>query len=438
MTTTVKTRYGMLQGKEHHGVAVFCGIPYAAPPIGERRWRPPEPPESWEGIRQAKDWPAIPFQPEGWVGEKALRENCQSEDCLYLNIWTPSVAKESKMPVLVWIHGGGFMGGCAHEELYHGDAFARKGIVVVTVAYRLGVFGFLVHPALGRENSQGVSGNYGILDQIAALRWVQENIESFGGDPQRVTIAGQSAGGMSVSVLLSSPLTVGLFHAAIIQSGGPAEGKCPMMQETEAFGENIFRKAGPLCELRKIPPEDVMKLIDFNQENPGFWPCVDEFVIKETPYQAFCHGRIHPVPLLIGSNTDEHLFSGPEGDHQNLCRICKALTDVLPVPVYLYLFGQKSRTMNGEVIGAVHSAEIFYVFKTLSSREQNVSPNGEKFGIINMADDWGLAELMNDFWKEFVVSQVPIVSGCDWEEFHKSGRYMYFEAGKTEMRSKLQ
>ena len=209
----VKVDGGLLQGKTEDGLTVYKGIPFAAPPVGDLRWRAPQPAAKWEGVQQTDKFAPGPIQggnpPSG-----------KSEDCLYLNVWTPAKSANDKIPVLVWIYGGGFGAGATSEKNYSGENLAKKGVVLVSIAYRVGQLGFLAHPELSSENPNHVSGNYGLLDMIAGLQWVQKNIAAFGGDPNKVTIFGESAGGIAVSMLCASPLAKGLFHGAISQSGG--------------------------------------------------------------------------------------------------------------------------------------------------------------------------------------------------------------------------
>ena len=224
---------GGLQGVTDGEPAVYRGVPFAAPPVGELRWRPPEPAASWTGMRAAKQF--APQCVQGAFGGGDSGTARMSEDCLYLNIWTPARAASDKVPVIVWIYGGGFNGGATSIATYTGEVLARKGVILVSIAYRVGPFGFLAHPALSAESPRHVSGNYGLLDMIAALRWIQQNISAFGGDPARVTIFGQSAGAMAVSMLCASPLAKGLFAGAISESGGSFGASRPLAQP----GENM-------------------------------------------------------------------------------------------------------------------------------------------------------------------------------------------------------
>src|SRR6185312_185457 len=212
----VKVDGGSLQGTSEDGLRVYRGIPYAAPPLGDLRWRPPQPAPKWEGVRSADQFGRACIQ----TNQAIANLPAPSEDCLYLNVWTPAKNAGEKLPVLFWIHGGGFVAGAPAEQLYHGEWLAKKGVVFVSVGYRLGVFGFLAHPELSAESPHHVSGNYGILDMIAGLRWVQKNISAFGGDAKKVTIQGESAGAAAVSILCASPLAKGLFRGAIAESGG--------------------------------------------------------------------------------------------------------------------------------------------------------------------------------------------------------------------------
>jgi para-nitrobenzyl esterase len=219
VNTELRTTAGLVQGATGTGtgIRVFKNIPFAAPPVGDLRWQPPRPAASWEGVRQATEFGPRCLQGPIF-GDMVFRDQ-PSEDCLYLNVWTPARTASDRLPVMVWIHGGGFQAGSASEPRQDGEALARKGVVLVGINYRLGVFGFLAHPGLTREAGRNASGNYGLLDQVAALRWVQENIAAFGGDPGNVTIFGESAGWFAVSALMASPLAKGLFHRAIGQSG---------------------------------------------------------------------------------------------------------------------------------------------------------------------------------------------------------------------------
>src|SRR5512133_1358410 len=257
--TPVKVSEGLLQGTSEYGLTVYKGIPFAAPPVGNLRWRAPQPAEKWEGIKQADKFAPAPMQggnpPSG-----------KSENCLYLNIWTPAKSANEKIPVLVWIYGGGFSFGSTAEPVYSGEKLAKKGVVLVSIAYRVGQLAFLAHPELSAESPNNVSGNYGLLDMIAGLQWIQKNIAAFGGDPEKVTIFGESAGGIAVSMLCASPLAKGLFTGAISQSGGsfrpprpttfPGENQ-KRLKDAEKDGLAYAQSAGAssIAELRKMPAD---------------------------------------------------------------------------------------------------------------------------------------------------------------------------------------
>jgi para-nitrobenzyl esterase len=295
---------GKLEGSRQPGLVVYKGIPFAAPPTGAQRWREPQPVTPWPGIRRAVAFaPACMQTGVSMPGEPPPRV---SEDCLYLNVWTPARTTSDRLPVMVWIHGGGYTNGATALPLYAGDRLARKGVIVVTVAYRLGPLGFLAHPELSKE-SGGRSGNYALLDQIAALGWVQRNIAAFGGDPGRVTIFGQSAGAMSVSLLMASPRAAGLFHRAIAQSGGVFEptqiapGYLLANAERDGTAYAASLGAGSLAELRALPAATLLK----GSAGAVSHPVIEPHVLPETPYDVFAAGRQADVPILVGSNADE-------------------------------------------------------------------------------------------------------------------------------------
>jgi para-nitrobenzyl esterase len=306
----VRTEAGLVDGVQEASVRVFKGIPFAAPPVGALRWQPPQAVAKWEGTRAADRFAPVCPQLGAYPPESPPEP--MSEDCLHLNVWQPPAAAERRLPVMVWIYGGGLENGSASTPLYWGDKLASHGVIVVTVSYRLGALGFLALPALRQESPLHSSGNYGLLDQIAALRWVQRNIAAFGGDPQRVTVFGQSSGANSVSALVASPLARGLFVRAIAESGGlfePVEidpGSWPA--GAEAQGEDFMRRAGAdsLAGLRRMSAEQLLK-IPFGQPRL----VIDGYVLRKAPFDAYRDGEQSDVELLIGNNADEGaLFLG--------------------------------------------------------------------------------------------------------------------------------
>jgi len=315
----VRTEQGLVQGVEENGVFAFKGLRYAAPPTGRLRWRPPHPPTAWQGIRQADSFGPVcpqrwlPFGPPGWRQEPA------DEDCLSLNIWTAAVSADEKRPVMLWIHGGAFEIGSGSTPAYHGDVLAKKGVVVVTINYRLGVLGFLAHPELTAESRYSASGNYGLMDMIAALRWVHANIAAFGGDPHNITIFGESAGGGAVMLLTVSPLAKGLFQRAISESGAAlppqARGyKRPdsaiTLAEAEEAGERYMRTIGcsSVDGLRECPTKEIQEAI---MSGTG-WPIADGHVVPGQVTTLYRAGRQHDVPVLLGWNDNEGgLFAQP-------------------------------------------------------------------------------------------------------------------------------
>ena len=302
---TVRIETGRLEGQRQDGLTVYRGVPYATPPVGALRWRPPQPPRPWTGIRQADQFaPACPQTGVSMPGEAPPRTG---EDCLYLNVWTPAKQAGERLPVMVWIHGGGYTNGSTAMPLYAGDRLARRGVVVVSLAYRLGPLGFLAHPALTAESGKGSSGNYGLMDQVAALGWVQRNIAAFGGDPGQVTIFGQSAGSIAISILMTSPRTEGLFQRAIGQSGGLFEplALAPgyLLANAEQDGLAFARGLGAqtVTDLRALPVEALLRAPGAN----GFHPVVEPWLMPETPYAVFVSGRQRDIPVLIGWNAEE-------------------------------------------------------------------------------------------------------------------------------------
>lgn len=311
---TVKVEGGLLEGRAEDGLTVYRGIPFAAPPVGSLRWRAPQPVAQWEGVRRADKFAPACMQAAPPRSAASDQGPGMSEDCLYLNVWTPAKSPSERIPVLVWIYGGGFSAGATSIPTYSGEKLAKRGVVLVSVAYRVGPIGFLAHPGLSAESNNHVSGNYGLLDMIAGLQWIQKNIAAFGGDPGRVTIFGESAGGIAVSMLCASPLAKGLFHGAISQSGGsfgpPRPGGLPgenmqRLADAERAGESYAKRAGILsvAELRKVPAEQV--LATSRGQRGLSWPIIDGRVIPDDQYKLYEARRYNETPILVGYNSDE-------------------------------------------------------------------------------------------------------------------------------------
>lgn len=337
VSESVEVAGGKVEGTLEDDIYVFRGIPFAAPPVGDLRWKAPQPVQAWDGVfnTAGKFAPSCPQQ-KMIPGADQLEF---SEDCLYLNIWTPAKTTGEKLPVMVWIYGGGFAMGSASLAQFHGDELAKRGVIVVTVGYRVGALGFLAHPELTAESPDHVSGNYGLLDQIAALQWVQKNIETFGGDPARVTVFGESAGGFSVSMLCASPLAKGLFSGAISESGGSfgpvladsvrfadrilpsqadqalQQGKLALPHDIQPYlqplrtaelkGADFAKRMGAttIAELRQMPADKFVD--DLSGLMGGFWPVVDGHVIVGDQYKLYEQGKYNDVDVLIGTNSDE-------------------------------------------------------------------------------------------------------------------------------------
>lgn len=318
MILSAKTIYGEVSGlpTATEGVAVYKGIPYAAPPVGELRWRAPQPPASWEGVRKCESFAPAAMQhmhnaPESFYGKEfPLYEGLQcSEDCLYLNLWTPAKAPGEKLPVMMWIHGGN-MGGYSYEPEFDGEALASRGVIYISVGYRLNVFGFLAHPELTAESAYGGSGNYGHLDHIAAAEWIRDNIEAFGGDPDNITMFGQSGGAHDVQVMATSPRFEGLIDKGISESSGGAAsmmGAVPLA-EGEAFGLRLQKAAGcnSLAEMRALPTEKLLEAMG----SMGFvmgalGSVIDNYVVFGDTSTMFQQGKARDIPMIIGCCSHE-------------------------------------------------------------------------------------------------------------------------------------
>jgi para-nitrobenzyl esterase len=482
----VSVETGELQGVVADGVASFKGIPFAAPPVGDLRWRPPQPAARWTGVRQAAEFGADCMQgrfgqpPAAAPGAPPAR--VPSEDCLFLNVWSPaSVTPRARLPVMVWIHGGGFTGGSGASPGTSGVQFARQGVVLVSVNYRLGRFGFFAFPALSRERPDETKGNYAYMDQIAALKWVQRNIAAFGGDPNNVTIFGFSAGGVSVHSLLASPMARGLFHKAIAQSGGSRDSVLtarPMREDgvdpnypvsAETIGITFARSMGiegtdqgALASLRALSAEQVLRGAP---AQPGVsvpsyetTPVLDGKLVTETAETAYKARRQPRVPLLLGSNsadsagnrvratTKEQLFAwfgkwsaqakaayDPDGSTEVAVLVSRANDDFGQAeparfaanafaangsPVYLYRFSYVQTAMRERSrAGAPHGGEIAYVFGTLSAGR----------GGAPTPEDQAVARMAQSYWVNFARTGDPNGAGLPTWPRHEPGKDLIFD-----------
>ena len=400
----VKIDTGTLQGvvDSASGVLVFRGIPYAAPPVGDLRWRPPQPAAKWSGVRDASKLGHNCMQHQPYDDIDPFTAGV-SEDCLYLNVWTASLAPKLKRPVMVWIHGGGFWAGFGGEERHNGAPLAKKGAVVVTLNYRLGPFGFLAHPALASASPEDPVGNYGLLDQIAALRWVKKNIERFGGDPNRVTIFGESAGGMSVGSLIASPLAKGLFQRAILESGTGVNGLGVFTRDTaqaiaQQFVDSLHLQgtgADLVKQLRAVDAKDLLNasLHIGPQYQPRFFPVVDGWVLPHAVDTALMRGSANLVPVIVGTNRDEgdEWMAAPS-------RSFARLVTSHDVPAYLYVFSRVGDDSVNQKRGAYHSAEITFVF----GRPKPLQPSAG-----TTSYDATVADAMSDYWVAFASAGDP-------------------------------
>jgi para-nitrobenzyl esterase len=472
-TRQLRIKGGIIKGAAKEGLFSFKGLPYARPPVGDLRWRPPQSAPPWEGARDCTAFAPHCPQPRPIMGKD---EGSESEDCLYLNIWTPSLKEGEKLPVMVWIHGGGFTTGSGSAKYYDGAHLARKGVVMVTINYRLGPFGFFAHPALSKESDHGVSGNYGILDMIAALEWVKENISSFGGNPNCVTIFGESAGSAAVTCLMASPLAKGLFHRAIAESnfamGLPRLKEGTRGKESaEKTGESIAAALG--CD-KDVPASlramNSSRILQASRPAQGifgrgvkFRPVIDGWVFPEDPAKIFREGRQHPVPFMSGTNADEgtiflsqipikhkagyrlainSLFKDNAKDLLSLYPVAKdsdipaalnrMTTDTVfltPVrfavramektssPGYFYHFTRVPRIAKTRGLGAFHALEISYVFGTMN----------EHWGFD--ATDRKLSEVMSSYWVNFAKNGNPNGKGLpEWPAYTKA-HDMHLELG---------
>ena len=346
----VQTKHGIIEGNydTHTGIKTFFGVPFAKPPVGDLRWKAPQPMDDWDGVKETKRFGPRPMQTLVF-GDMKSRSDGVSEDCLHLNIWTPATRNTQDLPVLVYFYGGGFVAGDASEYRYDGESMAHKGIVAVTVNYRLNIFGFFAHPELSAESDYGASGNYGLLDQVAALEWVKENISVFGGDPNQVTIAGESAGSISVSYQMASPLAKDLIAGAIGESGaGIHPTLAPVsLEEAEKTGAEFVEKAGftSFHEFRELTTAEVYEVYN-ESKRFGFPVVVDGYFLPKKLPEIFEAGEQAQVPLLLGWNSAEipgqaFMFGAPYEETAYLNRVKYEYPDLHAEILELYPHGSK-------------------------------------------------------------------------------------------------
>lgn len=421
---------GQIQGiqTQTQGVYVYRGIPYAAAPTGELRWKEPQPVTPWEGVRVADEFCNACMQAAHREGEFYQKEFFDegdapySEDCLFLNVWTPAPGKvNKKLPVAMWIHGGGYSAGWGFEKEMDGEAWAERGVVLVTINYRLNIFGFLAHPSLTAESPHKASGNYGILDQIAALHWIKDNIAQFGGDPGQIMIFGQSAGAGSVQTLVASPLAKPLISKAIIMSGGGVSER-PMMgggdlEDAAQRGKELMDWAGydNLEKMRAASAKDIFEMVrkyaaETGQRAP-FSPIIDGYVSDESFSSAVLANRVADVPYMIGSVMDDIPFLGNSESIGTFCTEREKAGN----KAYAYQF---ARPLPGDDAGAYHSSELWYIFQTL---DRAWRPFTE--------EDKVLSNVMVDAWTNFARFNDPNgAQGGVWTPYaSQSPEYMIFK-----------
>ncbi|MDB5126928.1 carboxylesterase family protein [Mucilaginibacter sp.] len=441
----VQTDAGKISGSvsSDNSVHIFKGIPFAAPPIGELRWKAPQSVAPWNGVKACTEFSKSPIQGKPnefgvYTREFLIKDEPLSEDCLYLNVWTGAKTPAEKRPVIVWIYGGGFVSGGTNVPIYDGEALAKKGVILVSVPYRVGILGFLAHPELTKESPNHASGNYGLMDMLAALKWVQKNIAAFGGDPNNVTIAGQSAGSFGVNYLVASPLAKGYFSKAIAESGAhmlPGKGSGVSLTEAEKGGVITAGElhAATLADLRKLPVEELLK-----QNN--FRPIIDGYFLPQVPADIFAANKENQVPLLTGWNEDDAFIGAIKNAADYTTGITKRFGNKAPevlklypgttdaeaersqirmsrdqmfgvqnyswvnqqsvknkTKVYLYRFTRRlPATADFVKYGAFHTGEVAYVFNNLKFLNRPFEPI-----------DGQLADIMSSYWVNFAKTGNP-------------------------------
>jgi para-nitrobenzyl esterase len=471
----VRTDAGAVAGiKSADGkVVIFKGIPYASPPVGDLRWKEPQPVAPWKGVKKTTEFGARCMQARIF-DDMVFRDAGPSEDCLYLNVWTPGTSTKKKLPVMVWIYGGGFQAGATSEPRQDGEHLAHKGVVIVSMNYRLGIFGFFSHPGLTAESPHHASGNYGLMDQAAALKWVHENIAAFGGDPDNVTIFGESAGSFAVSALMASPLSKGLLQRAIGESGAffGATPSAKPLEETErsnaVFAETLGMKS--VGQLRGVSAEKILETSRNTKDAHQFGPNIDGYFMPARAYDIYAKGEQAHVPLLAGWNRDEGSYQEffgkeqvntenyrakirqkfgeaapeasklfPNGSDEELKRSAGLLStaDFIALstwkwiemqvqtggaPVYRYEFDEippPSEKHEAEAGLAYHSAEIEYVFGNLDWKRIAWRP-----------EDYKLSEQMGTYWTNFAKTGNPNGAGLGaWPLYIRKSGYQVMHLG---------
>jgi len=452
----VQTQSGPVKGvvNESNDVVAFKGIPYAAPPVGDLRWKEPQPVEPWEEVLDASEFCKScmqnrAFSRNPWT-EEFMVQNDISEDCLFLNVWTPAKSADEKLPVFVYIHGGGLSEGSGAVAVYNGENLAKKGILVVTINYRLGAFGFLAHPELTAESPHNSSGNYGFLDQVAALQWVKNNISAFGGDPGTVTIAGQSAGAMSVNQMITSPLAAGLFHRAITESGTSFAsgmfGSTPTLEEAEQVGLDFAKQKGAadLAELRAMPAEKIMAPVE-GQGMMRFRGNIDGYLQTADMKTIFAEGKQNDTPFITGMNADETRYMGEQNEEfkrlylssnkDEAAAVKQAGQEQSKLNAWLWLeYRAKTANTNGYVyyfdraipwpehpeFGAFHTAEVPYVFNNMDKIISHTMSQRDTI----------IADNISSYWVNFIKTGDPNGAGLETWEPYTEGQHEVMELGE--------
>jgi len=462
----IQTDSGLVSGISTDEIRIYKGIPFAAPPTGDLRWRPPQPVVPWQGIRQCTEFGPDPYQ---YRTSLASPSEAIDEDCLYLNVWTPAKKRSDQLPVMVWLYGGDFRFGAGSAPLYDGTTLAHHGVIVVTFNYRVGPIGFLAHPLLSKESDYNSSGNYGILDQIATLKWVQNNIAAFGGDPNNVTIFGESAGAISVACLMVSPLAKGLFHRAISQSLAEfglfahIRDNHHGVDPAENMGIRLAKDLGcdsasdPIAAMRAKSANEVMIAgmppLSYLQSGYRYGPIVDGWILPGLPLNLFEAGKQQDIPYLLGSNADEwslfllYLPTNLESYQSYINRTfeqvltlyaftctAKAYADAMSNVKSEAYFYQFARIPPGAInIGAFHALEIAYVFGNLIP----ILPTPDPDSYFDDTDKM-LSEDIIGYWTRFAAHGDPNdPEAIQWPTYdEKSDKYLDF-GDKIEVKTGL-